>query len=102
MVGDNCKFDNVVMMGADYFETHDEIDIPDNISDVPDVGVGDNSIITNSIIDKNARIGANVFLSPKGIEEGWADKHNGVYARDGLLVIVKNAIVPSGTRIGCE
>ena len=102
MVGDNCKFDNVVMMGADYFETHDEIDIPDNISDVPDVGVGDNSIITNSIIDKNARIGANVFLSPRGIEEGWADKHNGVYARDGLLVIVKNAIVPSGTRIGCE
>jgi len=102
MVGDNCKFDNVVMMGADYFETHDEIDIPDNISDVPDVGVGDNSIITNSIIDKNARIGANVFLSPNGIEEGWADKHNGVYARDGLLVIVKNAIVPSGTRIGCE
>ena len=76
--------------------------MPDNISDVPDVGVGDNSIITNSIIDKNARIGANVLLSPKGIEEGWADKHNGVYARDGLLVIVKNAIVPSGTRIGCE
>ena len=102
MVGDNCKFDNVVMMGADYFETHDEIDLPENISDVPDVGVGDNSIITNSIIDKNARIGANVFLSPKGIEEGWADEHNGVYARDGLLVIVKNAIVPSGTRIGCE
>ena len=47
-------------------------------------------------------IGANVFLSPKGLEEGWADEHKSVYFRDGILVIVKNAIVPAGTKIGEE
>jgi glucose-1-phosphate adenylyltransferase len=102
MVGDNCKFENVVMIGADYFETHEDIEVPENISEIPDVGVGDNSVIKNSIIDKNARIGSNVMLSPEGLEEGWADDHKGVYARDGILVIVKNAIVPSGTKIGSE
>jgi glucose-1-phosphate adenylyltransferase len=90
------------MIGADYFETHEDIEVPENISEIPDVGVGDNSVIKNSIIDKNARIGSNVMLSPEGLEEGWADDHKGVYARDGILVIVKNAIVPSGTKIGSE
>jgi len=102
MVGDNCKFENVVMIGADYFETHEDIEVPENISEIPDVGVGENSVIKNSIIDKNARIGSNVTLSPEGLKEGWADNLNGVYARDGILVIVKNAIVPSGTKIGSE
>ena len=102
IVGDNCTFENVVMIGADYFETHEEIEVPVTVSEIPDVGVGDNSVIKNSIIDKNARIGSNVSLSPEGLEEGWADELNGVYARDGILVIVKNAIVPSGTNIGSK
>jgi glucose-1-phosphate adenylyltransferase len=64
--------------------------------------VGENSVIINAIIDKNARIGANVFLSPKGLQEGWVDQHKSVYFRDGILVIIKNAIVPEGTKIGEE
>ncbi|MDC3335163.1 glucose-1-phosphate adenylyltransferase [Opitutales bacterium] len=102
MVRDNCKFDNVVMMGADYFESHENIEIPSDLSEFPDIGVGENSVIHNAIIDKNARIGSNVMLSPKGLEEGWADDLKSVYARDGILVVVKNGIVPSGTRIGTE
>jgi glucose-1-phosphate adenylyltransferase len=102
MVGDNCKFDNVVMMGADYFETDEEVELPSGVSEVPDVGVGNNSVIKNCIIDKNARIGSDVILSPSGLEEGWADELNGVYSRDGILVVVKNGIVPSGTKIGLD
>ena len=101
-VRDNCRFENVVMMGADHFKSNEEIDMPSSLTEVPDIGVGENSIIINAIIDKNARIGGNVFLSPKGLEEGWADKHKSVYFRDGILVIVKNAIVPAGTKIGEE
>ncbi len=100
MVGDYCKFENVVMMGADHFESHEEIDLPKNIPELPDIGVGSNSHIKDSIIDKNARIGSDVFLSPHGLEEGWADDLKGVYARDGILVVVKNGVVPSGTKIG--
>jgi glucose-1-phosphate adenylyltransferase len=102
MVGDNCRFDNVVMMGADYFETDEEVELPSGVYEVPDVGVGNNAVIKNCIIDKNARIGSDVILSPSGLEEGWADELNGVYARDGILVVVKNGIVPSGTKIGLD
>ena len=100
MVGDHCKFENVVMMGADYFDTTEELEIPPSLTEVPEIGVGDHSVIKDCIIDKNARIGSNVKLSPNGLEEGWADNLNGVYARDGILVVVKNAIVPDGTNIG--
>ena len=100
MVGDSCKFENVVMMGADYFESKEEFDLPKSISELPEIGVGNNSVIKNTIIDKNARIGSDVFLSPDGLQEGWADDLKGVYARDGILVVVKNGVVPSGTKIG--
>ena len=88
------------MMGADYFETDEEMDVPIGVTEIPNIGVGNNSIIKNCIIDKNARIGSDVKLSPSGLAEGWADNLNGVYARDGILVVVKNAIVPRGTKIG--
>jgi len=102
IVRDNCRFENVVMMGADHFKSNEEIDMPSSLTEAPDIGVGENSVIINAIIDKNARIGANVFLSPKGLQEGWVDQHKSVYFRDGILVIIKNAIVPEGTKIGEE
>ena len=94
-VGDNCHFSNVVMMGADY-QDYDDGSNDQQIS----IGVGDGSRIQDAIIDKNARIGENVRLSPKGVQEGWADERQNIYARDGVLVIVKNAFVESGTKIG--
>ena len=64
------------------------------------IGVEDRSVIENAIIDKNARIGSDVNLSPNGVEDGWFDDGLGIYVRDEILVVVKNAIVPAGTRIG--
>ena len=56
-------------------------------------------MIEDAIIDKNAKIGTDVaFL--RGCGRRWSDDDLGVYARDGVLVVVKNAVVPSGTRIG--
>ena len=79
------------MMGADNYE----VEFSDDIR----VGVGRNSKIRNAIIDKNARIGRNVFLSPEGVNDGWADKGENIYVRDGILVVVKNGVVPDGTTI---
>ena len=92
IIGDKCRFENVVMMGADNYEVVDSQKIP--------VGVGANSKIENAIIDKNARIGKDVQLSPAGVGDGWADEGENVYVRDGIVVVVKNGIVPDGTRIG--
>jgi glucose-1-phosphate adenylyltransferase len=99
-VGNDCEFKNVVMMGGDYFYSSDnEGEDAENIGHVS-VGVGDRSIIENAIIDKNAKIGSEVRLSPNGVEDGWFDDDLGIYIRDEILVVVKNAIVPSGTKIG--
>ena len=55
IINDGCVFENVVMMGADNYE---------DFSHELRAGVGSQSKIQNAIIDKNARIGRNVSLSP--------------------------------------
>jgi len=93
IIGQGCKLESVVMMGADYYDDHSK-------QDVPGLGVGDGAQIQDAIIDKNARIGKNVFLSPKGMEEGWADSGENVYVRDGIVIVTKNGVVADGVRIG--
>ena len=92
IIQDRCVFDHVVMMGADNYEVE--------LSHKIRVGVGSDSRIKNAIIDKNARIGRNVSLSPSGVEDGWADVGENIYVKDGILVVVKNGVVQDGTTIG--
>jgi glucose-1-phosphate adenylyltransferase len=56
--------------------------------------VGRNCRIQHAIIDKNARIGDNVTLSPEGKADG--DYAHGIVIRDGILCVTKGAIIPSG------
>ena len=87
------------MMGADCYETLEAKSLVQNLDFVP-IGVGDGTLVEEAIIDKNARIGKNVMLSPKGLSDGWADEGQNVYIRDGIVVVVKNALVKDGTKIG--
>jgi glucose-1-phosphate adenylyltransferase len=80
------------MMGADYFDS--ELARP---AGTPAVGVGRNCLIENAIIDKNARIGDGVIISPEGKPQDF-DGDN-FFVRDGIVVIPKDAVIPSGTRI---
>lgn len=96
-VGHECQFTNVVMMGADHQETKEQ-EVQSAFKNP--IGVGNKVIIEDAIIDKNARIGNDVMLSPKGLKDGWADEGQNVYIRDGVLVVVKNAVVDSGTKLG--
>ena len=90
------KMKNVVMMGADYFES--DADKKENMDlQRPNVGVGENCYIENAIIDKNARIGNNVRLSPEGKPDMY--EQGDVIVRDGVLIVLKNGIVPDGTVI---
>ena len=96
IIGNNVKINSSVLMGADYYE--DEDDIAKNIRRKrPDMGIGDNSIIESTLIDKNARIGKNVHIRympdrPDSENENW-------YVRDGLVIIPKGGIIPDGTVI---
>jgi glucose-1-phosphate adenylyltransferase len=63
----------------------------------PDIGIGRDCEIRDAIIDKNARIGANVKLDPAGKPSGVIA--DGISIVDGILIITKGATVPSGTVI---
>ncbi len=96
IIRDNCELENIVMMGADDFETDDDKAYNRQIGR-PNLGIGKNCKIKNAIIDKNARIGSNVTLSPEGKPDMWEE--GSVFVRDGVLVVTKNGVVPDGTTI---
>jgi glucose-1-phosphate adenylyltransferase len=78
-----------VLMGADYYTSGQPNALP--------IGIGPGCHIEGAIIDKNARIGADVVIRPfsRGTEinqENWV-------VQDGIVVIPKDAVIPSGTHI---
>ena len=85
---------NTIMMGADFYQTVQEISLDEQASS-PSVGIGRNTHIRNAIIDKNARIGDGVRLvNEQDVKEGVFD---GFEVHDGIIVVYKNAIIRSGT-----
>ncbi|HEY4302075.1 MAG TPA: glucose-1-phosphate adenylyltransferase [Candidatus Didemnitutus sp.] len=93
ILGENSDLKDVVMMGADYYQTAKEVQA-DRDRGVPPVGIGRGCRIEHAIIDKNARIGDGVVLSPAGKPDG--DYPHGIVIRDGVLCVTKNGVLPSG------
>jgi glucose-1-phosphate adenylyltransferase len=89
-----CKISRTVMMGCDYYESMESIQCYE-AQGLPRMGIGKNAHIENAIIDKNARIGDEVVISPAGKPENV--DHPLYYIRDGIVIIPKNAVIPSGT-----
>lgn len=83
---------NCVMMGADFYDT----ERPPG-DGKPGLGVGKGCRIENAILDKNARIGDGVVISPEG-KPSTMDGDQ-FFIRDGIVVIPKGAVIPSGTWI---
>ena len=96
LVGAGTVLDRVVLLGNDYYESLELITGKEK-EGIPRVGIGVNCRIHNAIVDKNARIGDNVVISPAGKPESL-DGPN-YYIRDGVVVVPKNAVVPHGTVI---
>lgn len=84
---------NSIVMGADYY-ANDNGPEPEG---VPAMGIGKNCIIDHAIIDKNARIGDNVVITPQGKSEDLDG--DGFYIRDGIVVVPKNSVIAPGTWI---
>ena len=84
---------NSILMGADFYQDEDPHPDPGR----PPLGIGANCFIEGAIIDKNSRIGNNVVISPAGKPENL-DGEN-FYIRDGVVVVPKGTVVPSGTKI---
>lgn len=88
---------NSIIMGADYYEDEAAEMYENNSGMHPPIGIGKNSVIDRAIIDKNARIGESVVITPDGKAPN-VDNTN-YYIRDGVVVIPKNATIPDGTWI---
>jgi len=91
-----CRLEDVVMMGADTYETLEQTEM-NRHQGVPSLGLGHGCDIQGSIIDKNARVGDNVKLSPRGKNDGTYA--HGIMIRDGVLVVPKGCIVPANTQL---
>ncbi len=97
-VMDGCTIEDTLIMGADYYEDAPERKTQAETGGVP-VGIGENTTIRRAIVDKNARIGANVMIINKeGVEESQQEER-GFYIRSGIVVVLKNATIPDGTII---
>jgi len=95
-IGSGTTVKNSIIMGADYYETTQ--DLEENATKrIPNIGIGNHCTIINAIIDKNARIGDNVsIINAHNVQEKDEESY---HIRDGIIVVPKGALIRSGTVI---
>jgi glucose-1-phosphate adenylyltransferase len=93
VIENGSRIRNSVLMGADFYQQED----PQPGSDRPPLGIGQHCVIEGAIIDKNARIGDGVVITPEGKPDN-VDGDN-YYVRDGVIVVPKGAVIAAGTSI---
>ena len=96
IISSSAKIKASIIMGADFYESEAALSENKKLCR-PNIGIGAGSVINGAIVDKNARIGRNVKIlcKPKRPEE----EHPHWVAKDGLVIIPKNAIIPDNTVI---
>ena len=95
-IGKGVQIDASILMGADFYQSLDEMRRDVN-ADIPRVGIGEQAIIRKAIIDKNARIGSGVRLLNEAGQQNADAGDNSYYIREGIIIVPKNAVIPSGT-----
>lgn len=95
-IGYETVIQNCYVMGNDFYQNLEQMeeDIKNNIHLV---GIGERCFINNAIVDKNCRIGNDVYINGgKHLE----DFSNHLYAvKEGIVVIKKGAVVPDNYTI---
>jgi glucose-1-phosphate adenylyltransferase len=96
IIAAGSRLDRTVVLGNDFYETAASV-AEHEAAGQPRVGIGRNARIDHAIIDKNARIGHDVSISPAGKPDRV--DHPLYYIREGIVIIPKNGVVPHGTAI---
>lgn len=92
-IGKKTKILQSMIVGNDFYESRDR----PNRKSLPPLGIGDDCVIKNAIVDKNVRIGNRVKILNEGNKKD-ADGQ-GYSIRDGVVVIHKGAVIPNNTVI---
>jgi glucose-1-phosphate adenylyltransferase len=93
LINPGSRLRNTIVMGADFYES----DTGGTPAGMIPIGIGRDCLIEDAIIDKNARIGDGVVITPH--DKDANSEGPNYYIRDGIVVIPKNAVIPSGTKI---
>ena len=97
LIKPGCVIEDSLIMGADFYEEREECEV---LPGCLPIGISSDTVVRKAIIDKNARIGANVqILNKEGIQETFDFEDQGYVIRDGIITIIKDAIIPDGTVI---
>jgi glucose-1-phosphate adenylyltransferase len=95
-IGSGTTIKHSIIMGADRFETIEQIN-ENAAKKIANIGIGNHCTIINAIIDKDVRIGDNVsIINAHNLQE--KDDEN-YYIREGIIVVPKGARIKSGTVI---
>ncbi len=96
LIGRGCVVEDTLLMGSDYYETLEDCAL---VPGCLPMGLGDGVVVRKAIIDKNARVGAGCQLVNKaGVQESNREE-DGWVIRDGILVVIKDSLIPAGTII---
>ncbi|MBA0633436.1 hypothetical protein Godav_005349 [Gossypium davidsonii] len=95
-ISEGAIIEDTLLMGADYYETEADRKFLAAKGSVP-IGIGKNSHIKRAIIDKNARIGDDVKIINNDNVQEAAKETDGYFIKSGIVTIVKDALIPSGT-----
>jgi glucose-1-phosphate adenylyltransferase len=95
-IGEGAQLEAAYVMGADYYQTIEDM-LADRNGSRPRIGVGENANIRRAIIDKNARIGANVKLLNEAGVEHFDAPDGSYYIRDRIIIVPKNGLIADGT-----
>jgi glucose-1-phosphate adenylyltransferase len=96
-IGRGVRIRNSIIMGNDYYETAEEKK-SFTARGIPPIGIGDNSVIENAIIDKACRIGKHVEIINREKIFNGEEKPFGMI-RDGIICIQKESIIPDGWKL---
>ncbi|MEX1062184.1 MAG: glucose-1-phosphate adenylyltransferase [Balneolaceae bacterium] len=94
-IGKGSTIEDSIVMGNDFFPTTAELHAKS--SDNPVMGIGERCYISNTIVDKNCRIGDDVrIVGGTHLENGKYDRH---YVVDGIVIVPKGEAIPDGYSI---
>ncbi|MDR3211607.1 MAG: glucose-1-phosphate adenylyltransferase [Planctomycetota bacterium] len=77
-----------LVMGADFYQRGDDSQ--------PTIGINEGAYLKQCIIDKNASIGRYVQLVNRANQDNYDDPEGRFYVRDGIIIVVKNAVIQDG------
>jgi len=97
-IEEGCVIEDTLIMGSDFYEPFAERQ-SGRKRGIVSLGIGRDTMVRRAIIDKNARIGENVKILNKDRVEESNRENEGFYIRNGIVVVLKNGVIPDGTVI---